>query len=340
MNTSDRLKLRAMLRRRVAEAERMEGRRMKTYTHQLSSGIRPTPEFAKKGLAHYAINVGLKCAHDCTYCSSGALLRCHKAFQEIGRSSMEPGFSVIDPDIPEKVAHDAKRLKRRGVVQLCTTVDAWAPDAVKLGLGRRCLEAVLAEPGWKVRILTKSVAVAEDFDVIKKHKDRVLVGISLTGTTDKEDILSIIEPNASPISQRFDALKKARQMGLRTYGMLCPLLPGIGDDPNQIEEMVRFVRDCGAKEVFAEAVNPRGNGLKKTEEALRQAEFPAEANAVSRIRKRHNWSGYVVKLVRTLQMAMRGHMSTAKLRFLLYPTGLKPEDEAAIRKRAAGVIWL
>jgi hypothetical protein len=78
------------------------------YTYPLRSGIRETPEFAKKKLADFAVNVGLKCAHDCTYCSTGAMLRTHEAFKKLGRSSFDSGYSVIDPEIPEKVAQDAK----------------------------------------------------------------------------------------------------------------------------------------------------------------------------------------------------------------------------------------
>jgi DNA repair photolyase len=313
---------------------------MKTYTYPLSGGIKTTKEFAKKKLADFAVNVGVKCAHDCTYCSTGAMLRMHKAFKKHRKSPFASGYSIIDPDISEKVAKDAKRKRNRGLVQLCTTVDAWAPDAQEYDLGRRCLEALLAEPGWTVRILTKNAAVAEDFDLIKKHKDRVLVGISITGTADKEDILSIIEPNASPISERLAALRKAHRMGLQTYGMLCPLLPGIADDPKQIDKLVRLVKGCGAEEVFSEAVNPRGNGLTKTEDTLRENEFVAEAEAISRVRRKVHWSPYVADLIKNLQVAMRKHMTTRKLRFLLYPSGLLDEDLAKVEKNKAGAIWL
>jgi DNA repair photolyase len=61
-------------------------------------------------------------------------------------------------------------------------------------------EAILSEPGWTVRILTKNAAVVEDFDLIKKHRDRVLVGLSLTATPDRESVISVVEPFASPIS--------------------------------------------------------------------------------------------------------------------------------------------
>ena len=290
---------------------------MIVHHYPLATGIRPTPEFAKKGLASFAVNVGLKCDHDCTYCSSGALLRCHPAFAQFGQSPFGFGYAIVDPDMPEKVACDAKRLRKRGLVQLCTTVDAWAPAARQLDLGRRCLEALLAEPGWTVRILTKNAAVADDFDLIAKHRDRVMMGISITGTIDRTKPVSAIEPNVSPISDRMAALEKARRMGIHTYGMLCPLLPGIADQPDQIGHLVRFAEACGAEEIFAEPVNPRGAGLKNTEQALSKAGFPAEADAVARIRSRAAWSPYVVRLVQNVQRAVRDeHPVDARVDYL------------------------
>jgi DNA repair photolyase len=311
---------------------------MENLTYPIS-GIRPSKEFAKKGLAQYAVNVGLRCGHDCTYCSSRAMLRCHKGIKELGQRAFGTGYSIVDPDIADKVADDARRLRKRGMVQVCTTVDAWAPEAKELDLGRRCLEALLAQPRWMVRILTKNAAVVEDYDLIRKHKDRVLVGLSLTGTAEAERVLSVVEPHASTISERMSALQKAHKIGLRTYGMLCPLLPGIADAPEQIDELVRFVKGCGAEEVFCEPVNARGNSLTLTEEVLRAEGFVRESDAISKVRRRKYWSGYALGLIRNVQASMRKHMTLRDLRFLLYP-GLSEQDEAQIRKDAAGVIWL
>ena len=81
------------------------------------------------------------------------------------------------------------------------------PDCIRLG--RRCLVAVLAEPGWSVRILTKNTAVRDDFDLIEAHKDRVLVGLSITATPDKADVAQVIEPNASSNSDRLLVMQDA-----------------------------------------------------------------------------------------------------------------------------------
>ena len=106
---------------------------MKNYNYSLSDGICRSPKFEEKGLAQYAINVGVRCGHDCTYCSSRAMLRTHDVFRDettpLYKKAFSTGFSIVDPDIAKKVAEDAKRIQHPGLVQICTTVDAWAPEA-------------------------------------------------------------------------------------------------------------------------------------------------------------------------------------------------------------------
>jgi DNA repair photolyase len=317
---------------------------MKTRIHltTLKEGISRTTEFAKKGLADYAANVGTKCGHDCTYCSTGAMLRMHTSFKDAGENPFGFGYAIVDPDTPERVARDAERIKpeRRGVVQLCTTVDAWAPEAQKYGLGRKCLSAILSQPGWSVRIMTKNAAVVKDFDLVEEHRDRVLVGLSLTAPMAQGAIVAAVEPYASPIKERMAALEEAQKRGLRTYGMLCPLLPGIADGPAEVDQLVGFVLDCGAEEVFVEPVNPRGKGLRLTEQALRSAGYAAEADQVARVRQGIEWSAYTRRLLVNVQASLKRRHSLPKLRFLLYPSRLTPGDELWIRQHDSGVRWL
>ncbi len=267
---------------------------MRTHQYALKTGISCTPEFEKKGLATHAVNVGTKCGQGCLYCSTGAVLRRHPSFGACGEDPFGFGYAIVDPSTPARVARDAARIQERGLVQLCTLTDAWAPEAQQYRLGRRCLEAILSEPGWRVRVLTKNAAVTNDFDLIEKYRDRVLVGLSITGTSEQQEILKVVEPYASPISERLAALRDAHARGLRTYGMLCPNLPGIADSPEQIDALVRFVCECGAQEIFAEAVNPRGRGLILTQKALAEHGYLQQAQAIGAVRNRVHWSRYVV----------------------------------------------
>ena len=268
------------------------------------------------------------------------MLRCHKAFKELGENPFGFGYAIIDPTTPERVAKDAQCIKNRGLVQLCSTVDAWAPEAREHNLGRQCLEAILSEPDWSVRILTKNAAVRDDFDFIEKYRDRVLVGMSITGTSEKGDAIEIIEPNASSIPERMATMAEAAARGLRTYGMLCPLLPGIADSPEQINSLVRFAIECKVEEIFVEPINPRGGGLKNCQEALELWGYAKEAKTIESIRKKQNWSKYVLRLIRNVQRAVRKHSDINKLRFLLYPSRLLSEHIEQIKQDDAGVIWL
>ena len=313
---------------------------MKTYQHTLKKGIIRTKTFEEKGLAQFAVNCGLKCGHGCTYCSTGAMLRTNPIFKKLGLSPFDNSYAIIDPDTPRRVAYDAQKKKKTGIVQLCTIVDAWAPEAQEYNLGRKCLEAILPEAGWTVRILTKNASVINDFDFIEKYFDRVIVGLSITATPEKSNIIKVIEPNASPIEERLDALRQAHNQGLRTYGMLCPLLPGIADSSEQIDQLVKSMVECGVEEIFAEAVNPRGRGLILTEQALLAAGLFSEAVAIRNIRKRQNWSNYVMCLIKNVQRSVREYYDISKLRFLQYPSGLKKRDIAEIKKDDAGVVWL
>jgi len=202
---------------------------MRIHHYQLQAGITRTREFEKKGLATHAVNVGTKCGHNCLYCSTGAVLRTHESFRVCGENPFGFGYAIVDPNTPERVARDARRIRKRGLVQLCTLTNAWAPEALEHQLGRRCLKAILSQPDWAVRVLTKNVSVRDDFDLIEEYRDRVLVGLSITAPLDKSKSIQLIEPNASSIQDRMLAMVEAAARGLRTYAMLCPLLPGIAD---------------------------------------------------------------------------------------------------------------
>ncbi len=122
--------------------------------------------------------------------------------------------------------------------------------------------------------------------------------------------------------------------------MLCPLLPGIANSPEQIEESVRFAVEYGAEEIFVETVNLRGRGLELTQQALARSGYKDEAVAVESIRTNKGWSRYTTQLISNAQRSVRKLSDISRLRFLLYPSRLTEEDAAQIKQDDAGVVWL
>jgi hypothetical protein len=103
---------------------------------------------------------------------------------------------------------------------------------------------------------------------------------------------------------------------------------------------IRSTRSAARAALSAGARNPRGPGLRLTQEALAAHGHAAQARAIAALRNKAAWSCYVVDLVRSLQAAMRDLSDIRKLRFLLYPSRLLPEHAAMIRADDAGVVWL
>ena len=135
-------------------------------------------------------------------------------------------------------------------------------------------------------------------------------------------------------------MTEAQRRTLRTYSMLCPLIPGIADHPSQIDELINFAESINSEEIFAEPINPRGKSIVNTELALREAGYAREAAAVKHIRTRANWSFYVLKLVKTVQASVRKYSEIGKLRILLYSKDLLPAHKTEIMSDTEGVIWL
>ena len=312
------------------------------YEYKTTVGISSTPAFEEKGLATHAVNTGTKCNNDCCYCYLASLpIRMHKSFKKHGLVASEFGYAIIDPDKPKKVAKDARKFKGKGVVQMCTYTDAWSPAAREYGMGRKLLMAVLGNNSeLSVRILTKNHEVEDDFDIISQYKDRVQVGLSLTATVSKSEIMQAVEPNASPNIERMRVLKKAHKMGIRTFGMLCPLLPSIADSQENIDELVKFCEEIGCEEIFSEALNSRAKGLEYTQKALTENGYLTEAEVIGSIARKSNWSKYAFELIKNIQNSVRQHSSISKLKFLLYPKGLTADHRKQIEKDDAGIVWL
>jgi len=303
-------------------------------------GIARSQEFQKKGLATHALNVGLKCGHECLYCSTPALLRTHRAFQEFRESPFSSGYCVVDPETPDRILSDVRRLTPADTVMLSTLTDPWAPEAQEHDLGRRNLVVLLRESGCQVRILTKNAAVRRDFDLMASCPGRITVGLSMSVPPERADIAAVLEPFASPIAERIEALHEARQKGIRLFGMLCPALPGVSDSIAALESMFRTVLVAGAEDIWLEPINPRGPALKRCEEALRTAGYGMEADAFGAIRNRRCWGEYASRLVRRAQQIASVFGAIDRLHVLLYENQFMPEHVVELKKDNRGLIWL
>lgn len=337
--------MQVLLGKATGAAYRMKdglGLPINVYERPRKDGVKPNPEFAKKGLCNYSAGIGLMCGHQCAYCSTPALVRTHSVFGDIKVTSFNRGFAIIDQNSHKRIKNNIpKNLTKDDVIQLSTIDDAWSPEARRYDLGHKVMEVLLKGTPAQIRVLTKSSEVTKDFGLFKEYGDRVIVGLSTGIPLDREDVAKVVEPNASTIRERLDAIKKAHEMGLRTFGMLCPCLPLIADNADALSIMFDEVLSCGVEDIWLEPVNHRGRSLKNTEAALKRAGLTSEAEAVDKIRDGKNWSAYTKTLIETAIDVAKEKGALSKLHILLYPDKLTIEDAQSLQKQPKGIIiWL
>ncbi len=165
----------------------------------------------------YVINPYLGCGHGCRYCYAAFMRRYarHHAGAPWGT------FVEVKINLPQVLATELARKKRRGQAFLSSVCDPYQPVELKYRLTRSCLE-ILAEFGWNVSILTRSPLIIRDLDLLKSMPG-VSVGLSIP--TDDDQVRCVLEPHAPPIPARIATLKRLHEAGLSPWVFIAPMLP-------------------------------------------------------------------------------------------------------------------
>ena len=79
----------------------------------------------------------------------------------------------------------------------------------------------------------------------------------MTITTVDEDIRRKIEPAASPSSERIETLRKAGELGIRTYVFLGPFMPGLTDTDEALDALISAIAELPLSQIHADKLNPR-----------------------------------------------------------------------------------
>ena len=140
----------------------------------------------------------------------------------------------------------------------------------------------------------------------------MIYGLS-TGTLD-DQIASAIEGGTPLVCKRLEALRELQDRGLRTYGMLCPILPQ-ADAEEYAGRVAASLRVDRCEHVWAEVLNVRGRSMARTYGALRQAGHDAQAGWLEQVANNGRlWEEYARRTFLALSKVVPPH----KLRFLQY----------------------
>lgn len=132
---------------------------------------------------------------------------------------------------------------KKGTVGIGTITDAYQPAEAKYKITRRSLELLL-EKGFKVSIQTKNPLVLRDLDILKRFRENVDLGFTIT--TMRGKVSSFLEPCAPHPLKRADALRMASYEGLKTWIFYGPIIPGINDTAEDVKSLVNLAEETGS----------------------------------------------------------------------------------------------
>lgn len=133
---------------------------------------------------------------------------------------------------------------------------------------------MLAEhPGLKVVIISKSPLITRDIDVLSRINRHSDLSIHISLITLKRDLARKLEPRSPTPEARVRALARLREAGIDAGINCMPVLPGITDNPNDLEALVKRVSEVGATYVGACALRLRATAKQRYLPFIAQ-EFP------------------------------------------------------------------
>lgn len=192
--------------------------------------------------ADYVINPYVGCQHSCVWCYARFMKKFTNHTEKWG------SFVDIKMNAPEILKKELKKIRPKNIF-LSSVTDCYQPIEQKYQITRQILE-ILSEYEIPVSILTESILVLRDIDILKKFKN-IEVGFTLVSDNDK--VNRLFQPYSSLPSERINALKKLKKEGIKTYVHLGPILPKITDMESIFKKISGYVDS-----IMAETLNVQG----------------------------------------------------------------------------------
>jgi DNA repair photolyase len=201
----------------------------------------------------WSLNPYMGCAHRCTFC----YVR-HFEQRADRPSDDRYGRSIrVKPNVADVLRCElARKSWGREEVALGTATDPYQPAEGRFRLTRACL--VELDVSWTpFSIVTRGPLVVRDIDLLQQATGRAGAQVFFSIPTLDEKVWRTTEPGTAPPASRLDAVRRLAAAGVDVGVGMAPILPGLSDDPSQLEAVVRAARDAGARTVWAAVVHLR-----------------------------------------------------------------------------------
>jgi DNA repair photolyase len=166
---------------------------------------------------------------------------------------------VVKVNAPEVLRAELRKPSwKREHVAMGTNTDPYQWVESKYRLMPPILEA-LRDSGTSCSVLTKSPLLLRDIDVLRSFVEAgVDVSAAFSVPTLQEKAWRASEPHTPHPRKRLEAVGELNRAGIPTGILIAPLMPGINDDPRQVEKILEIAGEMGAVSIGGIALHLRG----------------------------------------------------------------------------------
>lgn len=187
----------------------------------------------------YTMNLYQGCHHGCIYCDSRSNCYHIENFDQV----------KVKKDVITLLSKELCSKKRKGVIALGAMSDPYNHYEPHLKITHQAL-SIINQTGFGVMLTTKSHTILNDLELLKKINQKHSVLVNLTITCASDNLSKLIEPNVSPSSKRFEAIKILRQNNIYAGVLMTPILPFINDTVENIKSIVYQAHLANASFIF------------------------------------------------------------------------------------------
>ena len=165
---------------------------------------------------------------------------------------------VVKVNAPEVLRRELARPSWKGEhVAMGTNTDPyqWVEGRYKLMRG---IWEALRDARNPCSILTKSPLVLRDLDLLREIAEVTDISASFSVPTLDEKAWRQTEPHTPNPRARLEAVGELNRAGIPTGILVAPLMPGINDDPAQVDAILRAAEEAGATSVGGIGLHLRG----------------------------------------------------------------------------------